>query len=722
MNTKLSSRKESKTLNENSRFSLSNSLRIRSATTRNLREFALDIPKQTVSLIHGPSRSGKSAILIDSLYKESNKRLNILFHNQTISELDRNESSNSIVENLSPVIGRKDSDLYHSKLSLFSLLGMSSVLAETILEIGKRICSHCGQEMNVSDGNTHDNQEWLNPNGKTIRVYAKVFPSRFEEIVPQMLRKGFSRALLNGSSIDLEEWAISTTESAPMYILMDSFSLNQTGETKSRIRLAVEEALTSTGIVSVFNDGDENLVTKNDICGSCGSANSPFSKSELFRFFDSLEDSDSNEYSSDLRILIEKQPLSSFLALTLSKLFDHTVWAAILKRTFSSPAKNQVWSFLVKVLPNLNLRQDFDKLSYSQRSILSLASLLLSEKRGAIHVIDDLLEGLPEVLSAEILSLCKTTSENGSTVVCSTVRDLPASTGLSIFELSNRAATASTKKTDTFFSKAVADLKLDFVISQAKDIELSISPGEIVAIPGFLEISKMKFPEIISPFLRIAHGEVLSPGSRTLLSVSQYTGLINPIAELFAKVPAARTKGYTSEYFSLNPKSPGRCLRCQKVTDDVNSEISIQKRKSCAECGGSGFRSEIHGIKFKGVSFPELLGMPIVESSKVIQNVPKCGKVLWLLSELHLDHLTLRTPLYNLSHGELANLALVKTFDKPRSNILYILDQPGLKCSSDTLLSLISILETEIKSDNSLIILENNPLLLSQIKRVVSSM
>jgi excinuclease ABC subunit A len=201
-----------------------------------------------------------------------------------------------------------------------------------------------------------------------------------------------------------------------------------------------------------------------------------------------------------------------------------------------------------------------------------------------------------------------------------------------------------------------------------------------------------------------------SPIGRTPRSnPATYTGAFGPIREIFAQVPAARVRGYTSGRFSFNVKG-GRCEHCQgDGTLKIEMHFLADVYVTCDVCHGRRYNRETLEITYKGKNIADVLGMTVDEALSFFRAVPTVADKLATMQEVGLGYLTLGQSASTLSGGEAQRIKLSTELAKRGgSKTLYVLDEPttGLHVSDvDTLLQVLMKLRD---AGNTLIVIEHN--------------
>ncbi|CAG1003665.1 hypothetical protein GPROT1_04146, partial [Gammaproteobacteria bacterium] len=156
-----------------------------------------------------------------------------------------------------------------------------------------------------------------------------------------------------------------------------------------------------------------------------------------------------------------------------------------------------------------------------------------------------------------------------------------------------------------------------------------------------------------------------------------YTGVFHGIRELFARLPAARVRGYDAGRFSFNVRS-GRCERCEgdglrKIEMSFLPPVYV----TCEACGGRRYNRETLEITYKGRNIADVLDLTVDEAVNFFRAVPGVHDPCLVLAEVGLGYLRLGQAGTTLSGGEAQRLKLATELSKrPLGHTLYLLDEP----------------------------------------------
>jgi excinuclease ABC subunit A len=137
-----------------------------------------------------------------------------------------------------------------------------------------------------------------------------------------------------------------------------------------------------------------------------------------------------------------------------------------------------------------------------------------------------------------------------------------------------------------------------------------------------------------------------------------YTGMFNHIRDLFAKLPAAKIRGYAPGRFSFNVKG-GRCEKCEgdgvlKIEMNFLPPVYV----TCEVCGGKRYNRETLEINYKGKNIADVLAMTVDEAVTFFRVVPQIYDPLLTLAEVGLGYIGLGQAATTLSGGEAQRVKL----------------------------------------------------------------
>jgi len=178
---------------------------------------------------------------------------------------------------------------------------------------------------------------------------------------------------------------------------------------------------------------------------------------------------------------------------------------------------------------------------------------------------------------------------------------------------------------------------------------------------------------------------------------------------LFAKLPAAKVRGYEPGRFSFNVKG-GRCEKCEgdgvlKIEMNFLPAVYV----TCEACNGKRYNRETLEIAYKGKNIADVLDMTVEEAVTFFRAVPKIFDPLLTLAEVGLGYIRLGQQATTLSGGEAQRVKLATELSrKATGKTLYILDEPTTGLHFHDVAKLLEVLFRLRDAGNTLLIIEHN--------------
>jgi excinuclease ABC subunit A len=188
-----------------------------------------------------------------------------------------------------------------------------------------------------------------------------------------------------------------------------------------------------------------------------------------------------------------------------------------------------------------------------------------------------------------------------------------------------------------------------------------------------------------------------------------YIGAFDVIRTLFARIPDARTRGYTAGRFSFNVKG-GRCEECR---GDGLKRIEMQFLPDvyvvCETCQGRRYNQETLNIRYRGRSIADVLDLTVADARDLFEAVPRLKRQLGTLCEVGLGYVKLGQPATTLSGGEAQRVKLAAELARhPSGHTLYILDEPTTGLHLADVENLLHVLQRLRDHGNTVLVVEHN--------------
>jgi excinuclease ABC subunit A len=249
---------------------------IKGAREHNLKNIDLSIPRGTLTVITGPSGSGKSSLAIDTLYAEGQRRYVeslSAYARQFIEQLKKPDID--YIEGLSPSISIDQKTVYKSPRSTVgTITEIYDYLRVLYTRVGRRYCYNCGAPVVKQDSANIINSVMSLPQGSRVQVLAPIVRDRkgeYKKELAEMRREGFIRARIDGEITDLtQDIALRKHKRHTIEIVIDRLIIKPGIE--RQIKDAIEMALRYTDIVVInLLAGNRDIIfSKAAVCPRCG--------------------------------------------------------------------------------------------------------------------------------------------------------------------------------------------------------------------------------------------------------------------------------------------------------------------------------------------------------------------------------------------------------------------------------------------------------------------
>ena len=185
-------------------------IRVRGARQHNLKNLDIDLPRRALTVITGPSGSGKSSLALDTLFAEGQRRYVESLSTYAKQFLERIEKPDvDSVEGISPAVAiEQKNPTKSSRSTVGTATEVYDYLRLLWARVGRTYCPECGDEVRPDSVTSAVGRVLTLPEGTPIQV---TFPLKLSGrvkhalVVENLRAMGFVRILAGGVLVDLGE-------------------------------------------------------------------------------------------------------------------------------------------------------------------------------------------------------------------------------------------------------------------------------------------------------------------------------------------------------------------------------------------------------------------------------------------------------------------------------------------------------------------------------------
>jgi excinuclease ABC subunit A len=252
-----------------------NSIFIKGAREHNLKNIDVELPRNKMTVITGPSGSGKSSLAFDTIYAEGQRRYVESLSSYARQFLELMEKPDmDYIEGLSPAISIEQKTISKNPRSTVgTVTEIYDYLRLLFARIGHVFCYSCGKEIRSQHAPQIVDSILALPEGTKLTVLAPIVRGRKGEYRKELedLRKhGFTKIKLNGKIVDLADHIeLDKKKKHEIDIVVDRIAIREGIE--RRLFEAVELALAkASGLVKIETDHETMIFSEHFACPDCG--------------------------------------------------------------------------------------------------------------------------------------------------------------------------------------------------------------------------------------------------------------------------------------------------------------------------------------------------------------------------------------------------------------------------------------------------------------------
>lgn len=731
---------------------------IRDAYENNLKHIDLEIPLNAFTCVTGCSGCGKSSLVFDTIYAESQRGFLEGMSGNIYGEKLMNKPKVGSIENLRPAlnisqnyynvnprstIGTTTEISYYLR-SLFAIIcaNNNERITENIFSSNnpKSFCPHCsglGIETVVSKALLIPDED------KTLREGAILF---FKGS-PEGKEQRYLEALCEQYGIDINKKVSDLTQKELHTLLYSDDKIKyklsyKIGKRRKQYYVFLQGAVPAIMERATQTDNSLSSVVYSkymeDVpCHVCGGAK--LRKDVLDYKINGL-----NYYEVEN---MELSALNSWL-----KEFNYDKVLKTKKELVSqliSSMLRKISSLIQLNVGYLCLNRTIPSLSGGERQRIRIATQLTCPLKGLIYILDEPCKGLHYRDIKSIIQSTRELIDNDNTVIAIEHNKQYIASADNVIQLGPVGGPKGGYIIDVKKKKSDYKYKLSFkdTVEAQKYITISdinfrnikhqnvrIPIGAITCVTGVSGSGKTTLTSVVSScferksstycksfeaentikrVLRVNQAPIGKTPRSTIVS---YLEIYDEIRTLFSKTESAKKKKISASSFSMNVKG-GRCECCQGTgLQKIELNYLPSSYITCPECNGKRFLDNILSVTYNGKNIQEVLETPISDIIEIFKDTNKVYSVLSSMIELGLGYLKLGQMSMNLSGGEAQRIKLAKALGvSSKGHNLYILDEPTSGLNEVDIERFENILLSLQENGDTIIIVEHNIEFISRI-------
>ena len=241
-----------------------NEIRVKKAAQHNLKRIDVNLPRNKLIVVTGPSGSGKSSLAFDTLFAEGQRRyIECLsaYARQYIEQMEKPEVES--IEGISPSISIDQRSISSNPRSTVGTVTETyDFLRLLFAKVGVPHCPQCGRGVSSQTPQQILSRIFDAAQGEKVKILSPVVKGRkgeYQRLFLRFRKKGFLRLRVDGQLRELDEDIIlERTKKHDIELLVDEIRVGP--DSKGRLESAVDKALEmANGNLLLLNENEKAI-------------------------------------------------------------------------------------------------------------------------------------------------------------------------------------------------------------------------------------------------------------------------------------------------------------------------------------------------------------------------------------------------------------------------------------------------------------------------------
>ncbi len=250
---------------------------VRGARVHNLKNIDVTIPRDSFTVLTGPSGSGKSSLAFDTIYAEGQRRYVeslSAYARQFLEQLGKPDVES--ISGLSPTISiEQRTTSYNPRSTVGTVTEIYDYLRLLYSRVAKPFCYKCGKPIRSQSPQQITDHVLASPEGTRLSILAPIVRGRkgeYQKELTQLRSRGFVRVKIDGEVRDLsDEFTLDKNKKHDIEVYVDRLIIKgDPGMLATRVSDSVELALKlGEGLLTLETPEGQTLMSERFACPDC---------------------------------------------------------------------------------------------------------------------------------------------------------------------------------------------------------------------------------------------------------------------------------------------------------------------------------------------------------------------------------------------------------------------------------------------------------------------